>query len=211
MSYPPPARVVEDGAAALALMRERPFAHLFTAHGGLHATQLPVVADADGERPVRLRAHLNGQNPQAQGLDGAPVLVAFSGPATYVSPHWRAQPTRAGTYDYEAVQVRGTARVVRERAFFTQLIDDLSAQIEPQYAEVGDYPVWTTAMAPVGYVDRLFPLIVAFAVEIEEVTMVSKLHQQFPAEDQRSIATHLGRSHREDARAIGAKIGRLAP
>ena len=111
MTYPPPTRRIDDPAWALALMDAHPFAHLITADGGLAVTRLPVIADRQDGRPVRLRAHLNGLNPQARGLDGASVLVAFSGPAAYVSPHWRADTGRAGTYDYEAAHVRGIARV----------------------------------------------------------------------------------------------------
>lgn len=206
MAYPPPWRHVTDLALAGRLMRAHPFAHLFTSTGGLRATRAPFLAEYEEERPVRLLAHLNGQNPQVEGLDGAEVLVVFSGPATYVSPHWRANRTRAGTYDYEEVQVRGTARIVAEMGFFRDLIDGLSELIEPQYAEVGDYPVWRTSMAPDGYVERLFPLVTPFVVEIAEVETISKLHQQFPDEDRRSIADHLARSSRDDARTIAARI-----
>lgn len=206
MNYPPPSRLVTEPGAAIALMGAHPFAHLFTSRGGLKATRLPFVADTEKGRLVRLRAHLNGQNPQAHDLDGSPVLVAFSGCSTYVSPHWRAKPTRAGTYDYEEVQVRGAVRVVNDFDFFTELIDDLSALIEPQYAEVGDYPVWQTSMAPPGYIERLFPHITPFVIDVETVQMVSKLHQQFPVEDRLAIADHLQRAHRHDSRAIGKKI-----
>jgi len=204
--YPPAWRVEGDPGAAFALAQAHPFAHLFTTHGAARATRVPFVADTDATRITRLRAHLNGQNPQAEGLDGASVLIVFSGPSTYVSPHWRAQPTRGGTYDYEEVQVRGVARVVPDKTFFCQLIDDLSALIEPQYAEVGDYPVWRTSMAPDGYVDRLLPHVTPFIVDVESIEMISKLHQPFPIEDRLSVAEHLARSHREDARAIAAKI-----
>lgn len=206
MSYPPNWRHLKDPDAAIELMSAHPFAHLLTAHGGLQATRVPLIADSEEGQPVRLRAHLNGQNPQAAGLDGSAVLVTFSGPATYVSPHWRVAPTRGGTYDYEEVQVRGTAHVVDGIEFFRQLIDDLSALVEPQYAEVGDYPIWQTSTAPEGYIERLFPHITAFVIEIESVSMISKLHQQFPVEDRRSVADHLARSHRDDARAIAGKI-----
>jgi transcriptional regulator len=209
MAYPPLWRRVTDPGVASRLMGAHPFAHLFTARGGLRATRLPFVADSENGRPVRLRAHLNGQNPQARGLDGVPVLVVFSGPATYVSPHWRANKTRAGTYDYEDVQVRGTARVVNDIDFFRRLIDGLSELIEPQYAEVGDYPVWRTSMAPEGYIERLFPQVTPFVVDIEAVETISKLHQQFPEEDRRAVAEHLSRSYREDARAIAEKIRKL--
>ncbi len=205
MTYPPSWRVSDPGAVA-DLMRCHPFAHLFTAQGDLRATRIPFIADMEEGRPVRLRAHLNGQNPQALSLGGARVLIVFSGPSTYVSPHWRIEPTRGGTYDYEEVRVHGAARIVADIQFFRRLIDDLSALIEPQYAEVGDYPVWQTSMAPEGYVERLFPAVTPFEVEIESIEAISKLHQQFPPEDRRSIADHLSRAHRDDARAIAGKI-----
>lgn len=206
MDYPPPWRSETDPQAAITLMRAHPFAHLFTAQGGLNATRAPFVADCEAGRPLRLRAHLNGQNPQAEALDGADVLIVFSGPSTYVSPHWRIAATRGGTYDYEEVRVRGAARIERDIGFFCTLIDDLSAMIEPQYAEVGDYPVWRTAMAPEGYIERLFPMVTPFTVEIHSVQMISKLHQAFPPEDRKSVADHLARCRRDDARAIAQKI-----
>lgn len=206
MSYPPASRLMADPAASLALMREHPFAHLFTAGDRLLATRLAFATDAADGRPHRLRGHLNRQNPQVPGLDGAPVLVVFSGPATYVSPHWRVQPTRAGTFDYEEVRVHGTARLVADRPFFLDLIDDLSALIEPAHAEAGDYPVWRTAMAPPGYIDRLFPQIAAFEIRIDGVELISKLHQQFPVEDRISVARHLARVNRDGSRAIARRI-----
>lgn len=206
MSYPPAWRRATDPAAAVRLMAAHPFAHLFTAHNSLRATRIPFVTDSENDRPTRLRAHINNQNPQARDLDGAPVLVAFSGHAAYVSPHWRVDTSRGGTFDYEEVIVYGTARVVEGDAFFRSMIDDLSSLIEPQYAEVADHPVWQTSMAAPGYIDRLIPHITQFVIEIQDFDVISKLHQQFPEEDRRSVADHLARSHRDDARAIAEKI-----
>lgn len=206
MSYPPSWRRENDQATALKLMASHPFAHLFSSHNGPRVTRIPFVTDSKNQRPVRLRAHLNNQNPQAQGLDGAEVLVAFSGHSTYVSPHWRVDRTKGGTYDYEEVIVRGTIRVVEGEEFFRTMIDDLSMLIEPQYAEVSDEPVWQTSMAAPGYIERLLPHITQFYIDIEECEIISKLHQQFPEEDRRSVADHLARCHRDDARAIAKKI-----
>ncbi|HCT45192.1 MAG: hypothetical protein CMJ35_01095 [Phycisphaerae bacterium] len=206
MSYPPPSRREPDMVQALHLMRTHPFAHFFTAHAGLHTTRIPFITDAENERPTQLRGHVNATNPQAQGLDATPVLVTFSGPSTYVSPNWRADKTRGGTYDYEEVIVRGTARVVEGIEHFKAMIDDLSSLIEPQYAEVGDDPVWQTTDATPGYIERLVPHITQFVVDIEHCEMISKLHQQFPEEDRRSVADHLDRCHRDESRAIAAKI-----
>ncbi|MFG0257106.1 MAG: FMN-binding negative transcriptional regulator [Phycisphaerales bacterium JB043] len=206
MTYPPAWRHTTDTGDAIALMRERPVAHLITSHTGLHATRLPFLCDVDSDRSVRLRSHLNAQNPQAQNLDEANVLVVFPGPATYVSPHWRGNLNRAGTIDYEEVRVRGVARTIDDIDLFRQFIDELVALIEPRYSEVGDYPLWQTSMTPEGYVERFYQAITMFEIDIESVEMISKLHQTFTDEERRSVAEHLARSNKEDARAIGDKI-----
>jgi len=143
------------------------------------------------------------------------VLVAFSGHATYVSPHWRIDKTRGGTYDSEEVIVRGTARTAPTAPtalaldHFRRLIDDLSALIEPQYAEAGDYPIWQTSMAAPGYIERLVEHVTQFVIEIEDFEVVSKLHQHFPKEDRQSVAAHLARCSRDASRAIAEKMRRL--
>ena len=206
MTYPPKWRREPDPALARELMTAHPLAHLFSSRNGLRSTRVPFVADYHDNRPVRLRGHLNNQNPQSQNLDGAPVLVAFSGHDTYVSPNWRIEPTRGGTYDFEEVVVHGAARVVEGEDRFRQLIDDLSNLIEPQYREVADHPAWQTTDAPEGYIERLLPHVTQFEVEIEELEIISKLHQNFPREDRESIAEHLERSARDGSRTIAAKI-----
>lgn len=206
MAYPPEWRRETDSAELVRLVGEYPFAQLFTAHNGLRSTPTPMLLDCEAGRPARLRGHLNRRNPQVDGLDGAQILAVFSGPSTYVSPNWRTDLARAGTFDYEEVRIEGKASLVSDLAFFTDLIDQLAAQIEPQYSEVGDYPVWQTSMTPEGYVEKLFPHIQAFTIAIEKTDMISKLHQAFSAEDRASIADHLSRSHRSDARAIAKRM-----
>lgn len=206
MAYPPLPYRVADPAAALRLMHAHPFAHFITTGETIRTTRIPFLVDCENGVPVRLRAHLDARNPQVNGLDGALVLVAFSGPAAYVSPHWRADKTKGGTYDYEEVQARGTARVVGGIDFFRSLIDDLSALIEPQHTDIGDYPIWQTSMAPEGHLERQYPLITSFVVDLLAVETTAKLHQNFPEADRRSVAEHLSRSHRDEVRAIAQRI-----
>ncbi|MEZ6162942.1 MAG: FMN-binding negative transcriptional regulator [Phycisphaerales bacterium] len=206
MTYPPQWRQQPDSAQAVNLMQAHPLAQLITTQDLLRATRIPFVVDTVEAVPNRLRAHLNAQNPQVQGLDGADVLVVFSGHSTYVSPHWRVDKGRGGTYDFEEVSVRGRARIVEGIDRFRTLIDDLSSLIEPQYAEAGDYPIWQTSMAAPGYIERLYPLITQFEIEVEQCEMISKLHQQFPDEDRRSVAEHLTRCSQEGSRVIAQKI-----
>lgn len=206
MTYPPEWRQETDHARAAMLMKCHPFAHMITSHRGLTVTRVPFVTDTIDGRPDTLRGHVNRQNPQAKDLDGCDVLVVFSGPSTYVSPHWRIDKGRGGTYDFEEVTIRGAARVVDGLGTFRNQIDDLSSLIEPQYAEAGDYPIWQTSMAPSGYIERLLPKITQFEIQVQSCEMISKLHQQFPREDRESIAEHLDRCSRDDSRAIAKRI-----
>ncbi|WOI52467.1 FMN-binding negative transcriptional regulator [Parvularcula sp. LCG005] len=206
MAYPPLPYRPKDERFIASIVREHPFATLFTAGGGLHATRLPVLVDMEEGQPLRLRAHVNARNPQAGLLDGGDVLVSFTGPHTYVSPHWRADKGRGGTWNFTGVNIRGTARLRPEPDFFRALVNDLSALVEPQYAEIGDYPVWTDAMAPDGYIERLLPQLTAFEVDVTAVEPVAMLHQDYSAEDRRSVVDHLSRSSREGARAIAEMI-----
>ncbi|MEM9014203.1 MAG: FMN-binding negative transcriptional regulator [Pseudomonadota bacterium] len=204
--YPPSWRRVDDHGALISLVRAHPFANLVTAHSGLRSTRIPFVVDVEEGRPVRLRAHLNAQNPQAPDLDGQEALVTFAGRSSYVSPNWRTNIDRAGTVDYEEVQIEGVVRIREDFDFFVKLINDLAALFEPQYPDVSDYPDWNTTMAPPGYMERLFPGIRAFELNIKSARMISKLHQSFSEEDRVSIANHLDRSDKEDAREIAKKI-----
>lgn len=209
MSYPPDWRLLNDQPEITELIAEYPFAHLITAQDGLAVTRIPFLADCKDGELIGLRSHMNGTNPQAKIIDSADLLIVFSGPSTYVSPHWRTDRQRAATFDYQEVRVKGTATIQRDMGYFIKLVDDLAQLIEPQYAEIGDYPIWQTSDTPEGYIDRLFPHICTFSVAIKEVEMISKLHQPFPKKDRDSIAKHLSRSDRTDSRKIAARIRRL--
>lgn len=203
MPYPPPHFHEKDEARIAALMREHPFAHLFTSGPlGHRTTRLPFVTDVEDGRIIRLRAHFSRQNPQSEILDGAAVLVAFSGPASYVSPNWRTEQNRGATWDYLAVQVWGTARVREDRGFFEQLINDVASAVEPRFDGVSDRPDWSMKDAPKDYVDRLFPALVPFEISVSAIEATSKLHQNFPEEDIRSVADHLGRADNASSQAV---------
>jgi transcriptional regulator len=204
--YPPPLHREQDPSKVEALIRTRPFAHFITAHQGLRVTRIPFAADFEANELRRLRAHLHGQNQQVESLDGAAVLVAFSGPDAYVSPNWRTAADRGATWDYTAVHVWGRARVRTDRVFFDQLIGDLASAAEARHAGLSDKPQWSMKNVTEDYVERLRPRLCAFEIEVSQVEAISKLHQNFPDADARSVAAHLARSSEEGGQAIAALI-----
>ncbi len=211
MAYPPLPHTERDPAQLIALIRAYPFAHLFTSgKNGPLVTQLPFMVDTQDGKITGLRAHLSGLNPQRPDLDDGDALVAFSGPGSYVSPNWRVDKGRGGTWDYTSVHVWGRITLRPEKAFFTELINDLSALIEPQFDGVSDAPVWSTKDSPDGYIDRLLPKLTAFEIDVTRVQGITKLHQDFPAEDALSVADHLGRSALPESQQVAAQIKQRA-
>ena len=207
MPYPPKPHVEHDTARIAALLRAYPFAPIFSGTGSdQRVTKLPVAFDDDGMGGGRLRAHMDANNPQMAHLDGGDMLVAFSGPHAYVSPNWRGDRTRGATWDYTAVHVWGRARLRQERAFFAELIHDLSSPLEERYEALSPLPRWTFEDAPEAYVDRLFPHLRGFEIEITRIEAISKVHQDFSPKDALLVADHLEKSPDQDGHRIAAVI-----
>lgn len=207
MVYPPRPHQEHDLAKIEGLIRDFPFAHFFTGEkAASRVTRIPLALDVVDGKICRLRAHLNAHNPQSHSLDGAEALVAFSGPDTYVSPNWRTSADRGATWDYTAVHVWGSVRVREDREFFEQLIDDLAAVAEARFRGVSDKPDWSMKNVTDEYVERLRPNLCAFEIEVSRIEAISKLHQNFPEADARSVAEHLVRSAHEQSRTVGALI-----
>jgi len=212
MPYPPLPHTETDPKKLIALVHEFPFAHFFTSESSDHSvTKLPFIADQDDLQIIRLRAHINALNPQVNNLDGCHALVAFSGPDSYISPNWRLDKTRAATWDYTSVHIKGVVRVRKERSFFEQLITDLAALNEPRFRGVSSREDWSLSDSPTDYIDRLFPHLVAFEINVSDVQGISKLHQDFPDEDALSVANHLNKSRYDQSKQIGRMIKNRLP
>src|SRR5262249_51101713 len=98
--YNPPSFKVTDNDKIYAYMRSYSFAMLVTnGKGGLVATHLPILLDADGPR---LLGHMARANPQWKDVQGE-ALVIFPGPHAYVSASWYEAPGTVPTWNYVAV------------------------------------------------------------------------------------------------------------
>ena len=177
---------------ALAVARRWPFALVAStpADGGAPlAAHLPVLVedvlvedvvadDAPGEDRWRLLSHLARSNPQVALLrDGAPTLVAFSGPHGYVSPTWYGsdEPTTP-TWNHVSVHVRGTPRLLEAEEV---LLDVLQRTVDAMEDAHPGRP-WRMD-ARTDYVRGLARGVVAFAVDVEQVDATVKLSQNQPA------------------------------
>lgn len=176
-----------------ALIREHPFGLLIT-HGanGLQATSVPfLLYPAEGDCGV-LRAHLARANPQWQDIaGGAECMVMFQGGNGYVTPSWypsKAETHRAvPTWNYIAVEVRGTPCISEDPAWLQRLLDDLTRSQERRRAEP-----WSIQEAPADYISGMLNAIVGVEIPIARLEGKWKISQNRPEADRQGVAHGMG-------------------
>lgn len=145
--------------------------------------------------------HLVRSNPIARAL-GAPMpaLLAVSGPDGYVSPDWYGLADQVPTWNYVAVHLRGTLRLLTGDALRGHL-DRLSATFENRIA--GKAP-WLVDKVDGGALDRLMRMIVPCRFDIASVEGTWKLGQNKPD------SARTGAAQGMEAAGIGAEVSVLA-
>jgi transcriptional regulator len=184
-------------------MRHHSFAVLTThGDGGLIASHLPILLDADAGPYGHLLGHMARANPQWKSVLGE-ALVVFSGPHTYVSPAWYEEGGTVPTWNYEAVHAYGTFHVVEDR---DGLLDILRRTV-PIY-ESPRPESWTfDESAP--HVEKLLKAIVSFRIEITRLEGKWKLSQNHPEERRRRVIRALSGQSDEDSHAVAALMAEL--
>ena len=188
--YRPPAFRVDD-ERSLGFAAERGFGLVVAgrdgAPGGFHGVHVPFVLERDGGLG-RLRFHVARANPFHEIVARAPaVLVVVSGPDAYVSPDWYESADQVPTWNYAAVHLHGTARVLPPEATRAH-VDELSARFE---AELRPKKPWSTAKMTPARLDMMLRAIVALEVEILSVEGQFKLSQNKSAADRQGVVAAL--------------------
>ena len=155
-----------------ALMRDYPFATVIT-HGvdGLAANHLPL--ELAGE--TSLHGHVARGNELANA-DGAQVLVIFHGADGYVSPNWYPSKHVTGrevpTWNYAVVHVHGRLRVVHDKVWLRQLLEQLTNRHEASQPKP-----WRVDDAPEDHIEKMLRAIVGIDIAIERIEGKFKLSQ----------------------------------
>ena len=175
--YTPPYFEENDRAALYDAIAENNFGMLMSVvDGELVATHLPFMIEDD-----KLVAHMARANPQWRGFEAArPVLCVFQGPHAYISPSWYESENMVPTWNYVAIHVYGTPRI----------IEDLQAVYENQkkqvnFQEAGFEKPWRLEDADRSHIDGMLRAIVAFEIPIDRIQGKAKMNQNRPEADQR--------------------------
>lgn len=190
----------------------QPFGALVTASAsGLFATHLPFVLDRTRGAHGTLEGHVARANPHHRLVTGeSEALVIFNGPDAYVTPAWYAAKAEHGrvvpTWNYVAVHVYGTLRIVDDRAFLRRHLEALTAR-----HEAGRETPWTMGDAPADYIERLERAIVGLELTITRLEGKWKMSQNRSAADIDGVVRGLASSPRTDDRAVAAIVEERRP
>jgi transcriptional regulator len=162
--------------------------------GQFHASHIPFMVEQGPNGSWRLRGHMDRNNPQLAGLDGASAYVVFQGPNAYISPN--VYVTRQlPTWNYVAVHVEGRCRV--EMPGLDILNDIARLARESERREDG----WVLDKEE-PRVHTLAPLIGRILVEIKQMEGRFKLSQEKSLADRSAATAHLVEQSGPSARPL---------
>ncbi|WP_421991818.1 FMN-binding negative transcriptional regulator [Roseococcus sp.] len=188
---------------ALALAAQRGFG-LLTAFDGARpiGSHIPFVI-----RDGVVQAHVTKANPLAALADGRDLLLAVTGPDTYISNDWYATPDNVSTWLYEAVHLTGPARrreLTLNRAHGDALLATAEARVAPK-------PPWDLAIMEPGKREAMLAHIVTLEIAITRVEGQRKHNQLKSDADHLAIIRMLESRGESNGCAIAARMRAARP
>jgi transcriptional regulator len=188
---------VSDLAVISRLIEQNPLATIVTRQGNeLNANHIPLhlvsAAESDALRSAAmprqiLRGHVARANPMWKDLEVLDkALVVFAGVQAYISPSLYASKKVDAkvvpTWNYEAVHIHGTIRLIHDGQGLNALIHSLTDTQERSL----NHP-WSVNDAPADYTEKLMKAIVGIEVSIDRIEAKRKLSQNQPVINQQSV------------------------
>lgn len=190
--YVPKQFQMQDRAQILAFVEEYSFGLIVSLQDGLPvATHIPLLVEEKEDGALVLRGHIAKANSQWQQLANQQVLAIFSGPHAFISNLWYEQPNTVSTWNYIAVHMRGTARLIEEPQQLWQLLE----QTERKYG--GDF-----AQSEEAHIQGMMQAIVGFEVDVTAIDAQWKLNQHHPSERREKVITQLARQQDDNSQQI---------
>lgn len=226
-------------------IRQNPLGILTTAiesesHPFLQSSHIPWLVDPKFEDNTsglgRLRGHIARQNPQTKAIiesctlaskELSPnvlerdVLVIFNGPVHhYVTPKFYKQTKPDSgkvvpTWDYEAVEVHGKAKVYYDTKsanfgqFLLTQLSDLSEHMETSimgYGKTSETHPWKVTDAPERYIELLTKNIIGIEIEITSISGRFKWSQEKPVGDRDGVIEGFKNLNTPDSALLSEKV-----
>lgn len=198
--YPPKRHLETDPDRLYDVINRYRFATLVSARDADDpvVTQLPMTIDTSRGSLGVLFGHMDSANPHTELLDGRSVLVLFHGPNGYISPHVY-ESEQLPTWNSITVEVRGRARVLHDK---DTVVNGLRGIAEAADPTPGGFRLTSEAASD----ERLFPFIVGFEIDIEDMRGRFKLSQDRDQRDRCLAARALANGGEQEDRALISAI-----
>lgn len=186
------------------LIRAYPLATIFTATGE-DANLLPLDLLEEGEHG-RLCGHVAKDHSLLRTTpDGSGVTLVFQSPNAYISPRWYINGQRSGrlapSWNYVAVQVRGTIRFVWDGPWISSHLARLTAS-----QEAGRDNAWSIDEVSPDFLQHACERLVGFEIDIVEMSGKRFLSQQRTEADRHNLIRTLALEESQSAKAVAALI-----
>lgn len=197
--YIPKAFQVSDKPKLYDFIKSNSFGILFSQiESGPFATHLPFLIDENSGEGGVLISHIAKANPHWKNLNNEEVLVVFSGPHTYISPTWYNEKNTVPTWNYVAVHVYGTVRILDEKE---EMVELMKKTVD--FYEASMPNPWNTQFDN-DFIEGLMRGIVGFEISINKIEGKWKLNQNHSIERQQNVVNGLKTSNKYNSIEIAS-------
>ena len=166
-------------------------------------SHIPFMLDKNGQT---LEAHLVRSNPILKQMDLATDgVIAVTGPDGYISPDWYGIDNQVPTWNYVAIHIRGTIKILPDDKL-PAILERLSTQFEQRLTPK---PHWTMAKMDDEILARMLKMIVPIAMDIKTIDGTWKLAQNKPEEARMAAANKLAELELDTQKAQKTQLGQL--
>ncbi|WP_332699282.1 FMN-binding negative transcriptional regulator [Halalkalibacter lacteus] len=195
--YIPKAFEVSNKYKLYDFIQSNSFGILFSqVENGPLATHLPFLVDENVGEGGILVSHMAKLNPHWENLNNKEVLVVFSGPHAYISPTWYNEGNTVPTWNYVAVHVYGTVRIIDKKE---EMVELLSKTVD--FYEASMPNPWN-AQFDSKFMDGLMNGIVGLEISINRIEGKWKLNQNHSIERQQNLVNGLKTSNEYNSAEI---------
>ncbi|RNC84399.1 MAG: FMN-binding negative transcriptional regulator [Balneola sp.] len=185
--YIPSSFKEENEAILFDFIEEFNFGILFSSHEAKdQATHLPFLLDRKrGDRGTLIAHFARANKHWAEINEEGEVLCVFHGPHGYISPSWYKQRETVPTWNYSAVHIYGTPKIIEDTNELANMVTQLT-----QYHESQIETDWSLKEGEHKF-ESLLKAIVGIEIEIKTIEGKFKFNQNRSKEDQQGVIDHL--------------------
>ncbi|HED33069.1 MAG TPA: hypothetical protein ENJ08_02475 [Gammaproteobacteria bacterium] len=194
--YLPDAFKTTDKDKGIAFIERHSFGDLVTcSNHSICSNKVPFLVNSSENM---LYGHFSNANPQLNDISAAPeVLAIFSGPQCYISPHWYHSDNMVPTWNFQTLQVKGTASITDEKRLIW-ILEKLSTR-----HEASSPAPWSMKSLEQEKLDKMLGMITGFQITIEKIEFKEKMSQNRSDRDQQSVISALNKHNTPEAQAVG--------